>query len=227
MASVERKPLQEAFVNLGTHKNCSGDFIPFKGKDLQRDPEEEAKKIIRAAKKQADNIEQTAYTRGFEQGEKDGLDFGQQKVAKVIEKIEAYFIELSKTKDMMAKTFEKDFLDIVFAISKKVIQTQVTLETEAVKTAVLEAIGAATEKSRLVVKINPEDDKFIKEIQMDAMERFKQIKKMDVVSDPGVKKGGCLIETPYGDVDATIDTKLHKIKTAIETAYRQHSEREL
>jgi hypothetical protein len=37
-----------------------------------------------------------------------------------------------------------------------------------------------------------------------------------VTSDPCISRGGCLLETPYGDVDATLETRLEKIYQAVE-----------
>jgi len=39
---------------------------------------------------------------------------------------------------------------------------------------------------------------------------------MIVTSDPSITRGGCFLETPYGDVDARVETQLEKIYQSLE-----------
>jgi flagellar biosynthesis/type III secretory pathway protein FliH len=38
---------------------------------------------------------------------------------------------------------------------------------------------------------------------------------VSVVSDPAVTRGGCLVESPFGFVDASIDAQFHELARAL------------
>jgi flagellar assembly protein FliH len=47
---------------------------------------------------------------------------------------------------------------------------------------------------------------------------------MTVTSDPSITRGGCLLETPYGDVDARIETQFDMIHQSLESAYMERGD---
>jgi flagellar assembly protein FliH len=221
--SVKKKPHQE-FSGYDSPKVCSDAFRPLNEKSILRDAEQQAADILRVAREKAAAIEQDAYAKGFEQGEKDGFDYGQQKVTKVIDKIENILLEMTQAKHTLIKQGEKDLLDIVFSISRKVVHTQISIDCDAVREAVLDAMDHAADKSRLTVRINPGDHQYIEGIKPEFFKRFQQINQINITSDPSINRGGCLVETPYGNVDATVDTQLDQIREALESTYRLEME---
>jgi flagellar biosynthesis/type III secretory pathway protein FliH len=45
------------------------------------------------------------------------------------------------------------------------------------------------------------------------------VKSIVITSDPTIARGGCLLETPSGDVDASIETQLHSLYQSLKEAY--------
>ncbi len=52
-------------------------------------------------------------------------------------------------------------------------------------------------------------------IKDDFYRMLDNIENVNVLEDPNIEKGGCIIETDFGDIDARISAQLDEIETAI------------
>ncbi|MBA3037677.1 MAG: hypothetical protein FP814_14435 [Desulfobacterium sp.] len=213
----EIKPFT-VFINK-TDKNAVFYPLDLNGKYRKNeDPEE----IINKAKEKAVLLEQEAYEKGFAQGEKDGLELGDAKAKKIIENIETLLGKIDFLRADILKFYEKEILTLICAVAEKVIDHQVALNDTVIGKTVIKAINMATEKQSIRLKVNPEDFEYIDNLRPEIFQRFNELASIEVISNPSIKRGGCFLETPCGDVDARIETQLSIISKCIEEAYREN-----
>jgi len=213
----EDKPEAE-FVSLQGSEKEEGDFIPLARAEETLGEQGEAADIVRKAHDKAARIEQEAYEKGFHQGEKDGLELGEKKAVKVTEHIEELLQEITRLKKELVKQHERDIIKLIFAIAKRIIQQTAQTNEDAVREVLFKAIELAAEKSEVTIRINPEDFGFVEQLRPEFFETFNDLKSITVTSDPSVTQGGCLLETPYGEVDARIETQLERVYQSLEGA---------
>jgi flagellar assembly protein FliH len=198
------------FISLETGAGEKSKFIPL---EVLRNSgsEEYADDALQKTQKNFDRLEQEAYEKGFAQGEKDGFELGEKKAIKSIANIEKLFDEIAGLKQDVLRENEKDILDLIFAIVEKIVHHEVTQDDTAIKEAILSALGMAVEKSKVMLKVNPDDYDVVEKLRPDLFRRDNEIKSIVVTSDPAISRGGCFLETPRGNIDATIESKLEKI----------------
>lgn len=217
------KPME--FVCLQTDDQTPEDFMPLDGtENAQKQRAAEAEDIIKKARDKGIHLEQEAYEKGFSQGEKDGLELGEQKALKVIEKIENLFMELSRQKQQIVQQHEKEILSIIFSIAVKIIHHHLPADEGSLKETVLEVLNLAVEKRQIIINVNPEDYQYIEQCRPELFNKFKDIKTIRVTSDPSISQGGCIIETPCGDMDASVETRLEKIYQSLEDAFTRKAD---
>ena len=204
------------FISLHRGDEKKGDFIPLEQGEDNYKKRQEAEDILKDAHQKATLLEQEAYEKGFAQGEKDGLELGEKKAIKVIENIENLFTEIGHLKKEILKQYEMGALELIFAIAKKIIHDQIKLDEKAIKNTVFKALNLTVEKSEIVLRVNPEDFDFVERLRPEFFTQFNELKSITVTSDPSITRGGCFLETPYGDVDATVETRLEKIYQSLE-----------
>jgi len=214
--ALSQKEDKADFMSFHTGDEKKGDFIPLEQGEDNYKKRKEAEDILKDAHQKATLLEQEAYEKGFAQGEKDGLELGEKKAIKVIENIEKLFIEIGHLKKEILKQYEMGALELIFAIAKKIIHDQITLDENAINNTVFKALNLTVEKSELVLRVNPEDFDFVERLRPEFFSKFKELKSIMVTSDPSITRGGCFLETSYGDVDATVETRLEKIYQSLE-----------
>jgi len=207
------------FIQLQTPNTEKHDFIPLeKGGDNPK-KKKDAEDILQKAREKAAYIEQEAYEKGFAQGEKDGLELGEKKATKLIENIESILIELKQLKEEIPKQYEKEILDLVFLITKKIIYREIATDETALKDTILNALHFAVDKSKVVLSVNPEDFNYVEKLRTQLFAEVRDLKSISISSDPSITRGGCFLETPHGDIDSTIETQLTKIYQSMEEAF--------
>lgn len=175
--------------------------------------------IFEKAREKAAMLEREAYEKGFAQGEKDGLELGTLKSLKIIENIENLLDEMSRLRADIVKRYEKDILGLVCSVAEKVVHHQVNLNGATIRETVIRAIQLATEKRSILLKVNPEEFDYIDRLKPEIFKRFNELASIEVVSNPSVRRGGCFLETPFGDVDARLETQMEMIRQCLDEAY--------
>jgi flagellar assembly protein FliH len=214
--SLPRKEDKAAFVSLQMEEGKEADFMPLQEGGYDYKKAEQAKDILSRVQEKAALIEQEAYEKGFAQGEKDGLELGEKKGLKVVEAIEVLFNEIGNLKKEILKQYEKGTLELIFAIAKKIIHHQIGTDEEAIRETVLNALHLAAEKTKIILRVSPEDFDYVERLRPEFFTKFKEMKSIIVTSDPSITRGGCILETPCGDVNARVESQLEKVYQSLE-----------
>jgi flagellar assembly protein FliH len=207
------------FISLQKEELERAEFIPLEGYQGSQNQREAEKEVTTKSQENISLIEQEAYEKGFAQGEKDGFEFGEKKADQVIGNIQRLFNEISSLKQEILKQHEKEILDLIFAIAEKIVHHLTKFDESGVKGAVFNALNFAIEKSKIILNVNPEDYDYIEKLRPELFKEYKDLKSITVTSDPSVTRGGCYLKTPYGDIDAGIETQLEKICQCLQDAF--------
>jgi len=218
-SSSPRKEEQLDFVSFKRKGEEQEAFIPLEEPGSKQKIRKRVDEILAEAEKKTAFLEKEAYEKGFAQGEKDGRELGQKRIIKSVESIETLLIEISKLRNEILKQFEKEILELVFSIAQKIIHKKIEQDDKIIREVVLEAMHSVTEKSQITIKVNPEDFDTVETMKPEFFRTFKESKSIVVTPDPSVGRGGCLLETPYGDIDANVEARLDKIHQCLHRAF--------
>ena len=208
---LQKQGRKNDFVSLDNRVGGRSNFVPLQTWEKADSKNEETQDGLSGMQENISSIEQEAYEKSFAQGEKDGCEFGEKKATKVLENIENLFNEMVSLKHDVLKQYEREIIDLIFAVSEKIVHHEVRSKESIIKNAIFEALELAVEKSKVVFNVNPDDYDFVEKLRPELFNQNKGVKSIVVTSDPGVTRGGCYLETPYGNIDATIESKLEKI----------------
>ena len=203
-----------------------GAFVPLCGNEPPSAGKKAAELIVKEAEEKAAHLAREAYDKGFGQGERDGLELGRKKAEKLVSRMERLLEELGGLKQELARIHEQEILAVVFAIAEKIIQNHVLRDDDLVRRTVVAAFHRATDRGEIALRINPEEVQFIETAKPELFGRFKDVKRLSVIPDPSVSRGGCVLESPCGDVDGRIETQLDEIRKVLEETFRQQDAQE-
>ena len=208
---LQKQGRKNDFVSLEAGEGKKSNFVPLEAFENADSKKEETEDDLPGMQEKISGIEQEAYEKSFAQGEKDGFEFGEKKAIKVVKNIENLFNEMVSLKHDVLKQYEREIIDLIFAVTEKIVHHEVRSKESVIKNTIFEALELAVEKSKVVFNVNPEDYDYVEKLRPELFNRNKGAKSIVVTSDPGVTRGGCYLETHYGNIDATIESKLEKI----------------
>jgi flagellar biosynthesis/type III secretory pathway protein FliH len=100
-------------------------------------------------------------------------------------------------------------------IAEKILGRELALRPEAVTDVVGEALRLAGDPRDLVVRVNPDDLAALERGKPRLLERCRAARALTFRADDSVARGGCIVETELGIVDARLSTQLEAIERAL------------
>lgn len=221
--SVKRNGDIKEFVALQTDNPIHSDFMPLEIGNEDRETIQASDVILETPQERTALIEQEAYEKGFAQGEKDGFELGEKKALTFIDNIEKLFLEITHLNEAILKRYEREIVEVIFSIAETIVHRQIQMDGDVIRTAILSALKLAVERSEIKLRVTPEDYDYIDKLRPELFASFRELKSVVVTSDPSITRGGCIMETPKGDIDASIETRLEKVRQCLVEAFHEDS----
>ena len=195
-------------------------------KDLLRTARQEAEKIIRNAndeaarlvadsQERAKQIEQEAQRQGWEDVYERGVNKAGEEYSSRLEEADNIVQKACVERQKIIAGSEDEIIHLAMAVARKVISNELVANPESIVEIVKRAIQKVTDRDEVSVRVNPENLDTTISAQDEISQSVKGIRKFKVLADPSVALGGCVVETPNGNVDARIERQLEEIEQAL------------
>ena len=173
--------------------------------DLDRLKEAYAKKLYLA--------EQEAHNNGVSEGIKRGRELQKNEALQTIKALTNIITEISKLKKNILENAEEQIIQLSLAIAEKVLHFEVTTNRKVIQNVLKEAIKNIVDRENMKVRVHSQDFQYMMEIKSDFLQNFDGIKNIVFEEDDSIQRGGAIIETAFGEVDARLDQQFNEIKT--------------
>ncbi|HEX2410117.1 MAG TPA: FliH/SctL family protein [Solirubrobacteraceae bacterium] len=122
--------------------------------------------------------------------------------------------------DALVRTdrLEAHAVDLGLFLAERVVGGAITVEPELVVEAVRGALRGIVERERITVLVHPEDLSLVAEAMDGLRATLGGIEHCEVQAERRVSRGGAVVRTPDGDVDARVETKLQRAREVVEAA---------
>lgn len=186
-----------------------------KAQEIIREAEAKAREIIAQGEVEKQKTVGTAYKEGFDKGSEDGYKEGQMEVNRLIERLHIILEKtLDKRQEILDET-EQQIVELVLLIARKVVKVISETQRNVVMQNILQSLRRVKGRGDVTIRVNLADVQLTSEHTKDFMEAVESIKNITVAEDSSVEKGGCIIETDFGAIDARISSQLNELEQKI------------
>ncbi|MBN2875850.1 MAG: flagellar assembly protein FliH [Spirochaetales bacterium] len=193
---------------------------------IRRDAESAAEKALAEAeakiqafeaqaKARVDEVTKAAHKEGFDQGREEGFKEGKNEVERLVNRLH---VVLDRAMDKRAEILEQteaQVIELVLLISRKVVKTISENQKNVVLSNISQALRKLKTRSDVIIRVNLADMQLTTEHSKDFIEMAENAKRISIVEDSAVDRGGCIIETDFGEIDARIQSQLHELEEKI------------
>ena len=206
--------------------------------DLQR----EGKRIIERARAEADRLLAAArdeasglaaeagergyaegHARGLEEGLREGretghaaaLEAGSEALRTIEARWQAGLESFESSRADLLRAFREDVIALALAVADKLVYRIVEVDPSVVEDQLAEALSLVARPTSVIVQSHPEDRALLEAALPELVERFRHCEHVSVHDDPQIERGGCVVETAGGTIDARIRTQLNRIVDAM------------
>jgi flagellar assembly protein FliH len=175
----------------------------------------EGEVIIKQAEERRSLLDKEAYDEGFKKGLEKAFDEGKVELGRMLSRLEKILAETINKRNEIIESSEKQLVNIAIIIARKVVKAITESDQAVILRNVSEALRKIKGRAQVTIRVNISDMELTTRHKDDFYRMLDNIENVNVLEDPNVEKGGCIIETDFGDVDARISAQLDEIETAI------------
>lgn len=171
-----------------------------------------AEDILKKAKNSKEAIEMQAYNQGIEKGQAEGRKMVVKKIEPLFETFRNAIDEISSMRESIIEVHQKQLLEIIFLITEKIIRRSIHLTPDIILDTVRAASIHLMETDEIRLRLHPSDFEYIREIEKVLSKKLSGKKNIHVFEDTAIDRGGIVIETEFGEIDATIRSQIDHLK---------------
>jgi flagellar assembly protein FliH len=170
---------------------------------------------LAAAQAEADAIRAAAKAEGHADGLSAGLEEGRAQLAAALGALEAAHAEVLALREATAEAVERDAVELAVALAEKIVAGTLDAEPERVLDVVRGALRRLSERRRVTVLVHPDDLELVRSASERLAAELGGIEHCEVQAERRLSRGGVVVRTDEGQIDATIETQLARARELV------------
>lgn len=172
-------------------------------------PEDDTESRLRAA-------EQAAYERGRRDAERHlGEQLIQQR-NELLELQQGILESLSRGVSEVVQQTETTLVQIALESAQKIV-AGLPITLELVEAVVREAVGQTKETAEVTIQLHPDDLALLRKHQSPILQGLPEAGPLRFIGASEITRGGCLVQTRFGLLDARRETKVEQLRESLTT----------
>jgi len=158
--------------------------------------------------------EEQAYARGLMDGEQRlGAQLLQQR-NELVELHSGVLNSLRQAASQVTLDAETALIEIAFTVAQKLV-AEIPISHELVAANVRSALAQGEEATEFFIQLHPEDLELLQRNTSELLSPSPRQEKMHFLPTPEVARGGCLVRTQFGVIDARRETRLERVRQTL------------
>jgi len=164
---------------------------------------------------------EAAHAQGFAEGREAGVAEGRAQIAVAEEALRAAASAVVAERDSVAERVEQSAVTLALRIAEQAIHAAIAADPERVLESVRGALRLVAERERVQILVNPEDLEAVRAGLGPLAAELGGIEHWDVQAERRVARGGAVVRTAEGEVDASVEAKLARAREVLDDELRR------
>lgn len=179
------------------------------------DPQQEREEILAEARALAEQRVREAYAEGLRRGEEAGREQFRKSLAECESALAATAESIRAAHEAFLDSLEPQVVCLAHAVASRILQREVPSDDELIVRTVRRAMESLSERSRLILRLNPKDLEAIRQHKVTILEEFDSVEHLELIPDDSVSAGGCVAESETLHADARLEVQLERALQAM------------
>ena len=164
--------------------------------------------LVSRAQEESENIKKSA----FEEGYRKGLE----KASADMDIFRGQLAQFMSARKDVFEFIAPDILEISVNIAKTIVKKELDSDPQAIINTIIDILKTVSKsEQKITIRVKPQAVQFIKDTIPNITYQYGIDTKINIVSDPSIEDGGCILQTNNGIVDASVNTQIEIIKQAL------------
>lgn len=155
-------------------------------------------------------VRQQAHAQGYEEGLAEARAELQVQLAAATDAL----MQAQRERHTLAQQHSAELAELALKIARKVIGGQLVVDPQTTGQIVERTIAELAPSSDVTVRVNPGELETVQSREHDLQRLIAGGGSISIIADESVDRGGCIISSAVGEIDARIETKLGVLEQA-------------
>lgn len=181
--------------------------------------ERDTREMLAKAKAQVAEIEKAAYDKGYKAGKEESLAEDQKKQQGMLAQFNVLVQSFEEDRKRLHDQYELDILSLVKLMVERVLLHEVTVNPQVIEACLKTAMSYVVQNSKIKINLHKRDLERLQQATLDKPELLEGASQVELCEDPTISEGGCYLETGFGEIDATLDSRRETIYKALDAIF--------
>lgn len=158
--------------------------------------------------------EQAGYERGRRDGERALSEMLLRQRAELLELQSGILDSLQRSVGKVAQACEKELIGLAVAVAEKIVGGM-PISVQMMESVIHEALGQVEESASFVIQLHAEDLALLRASNSPVLLPNGGVERMDFQPSDSVSRGGCMVTTRFGTIDARREVKVEMLRKAL------------
>ncbi|MBJ7470337.1 MAG: hypothetical protein JHD16_03510 [Solirubrobacteraceae bacterium] len=159
-----------------------------------------------------------AVQEGYAEGMAQAQAEVQAQFATALAAVQAAAVEMVAKRDALCDAVEPAAISLALAGAEQVVSAALDIKPELIEKTARGALRRLIERDHVIMLVNPDDLDHMRSVSHDLVEQLGGIESLEVQAERRVTPGSVIVQTPKGDVDARLDTRLAQLGDVVREA---------
>ena len=196
---------------------------------LQRDALND--KIEEEALQQLKFVQEKAYKAAHELGLSEGREIAfkeyKAKLEEKINNVDNLLKLFNEMKTKLAADHESHLVQMVYHFASRIAMREIKQDPSSILSVVQKVVADAQSDEQLMIRVSPSDLEFLEEVRSKTGKAAEVLKRVKLDATEGITPGGCLLESNYGSIDATVEMRVQRAWEALVESLPKQEQRSL
>lgn len=164
-------------------------------------------------------LEREAFTKGYAAGERAGVEAGARRADAMLRRLAQTIEDIGGLRTTMVHQTERQMVQLALMLAKRVVGRELSLDDDLVAAMAHVALERLGENTPATIRLNPDDYAAIVSLRGEAWEGTQ----VTITPDPSLPRGGCVVDSAFGRVDASVEAQLGELSRALLGDPHQHA----
>lgn len=200
-----------AWGDAGAHHEAPAPFLGRRDASFGAHSEAELRTEAPDERSRMAELEREAFATAYAQGERAGVEAGTKRADAMLRRLSDTLRELDELRRAMIRQTEHQIVQLAVEMARRILRREVQVDNDLLCAMARVALDRLGDAAPATIRLNPEDYHSIVARQGGAWAG----NHVSVVADPAVGRGGCMVESSFGFVDASVEAQFRVLEDAL------------
>lgn len=173
-----------------------------------------ASSLLEQARGEREAIVEAARSEGHEAGRQEGIARVDSEINELLTLLHSLIEAVREDRDRFLRSAEPELVRLALGASERIVHHEIAQNDQFVVETVRAALTRALGRNDITIRVNPED--------MEVMRAYRErllaagdFEHLRLIEDQRVDRGGAMLESDSGTIDAKITTQLREVRGAL------------